>query len=946
MLRWLSNLITLQEKRAFQGETVVLFAVFVAAMRLLLEHFLVGYHQIQVAPDMLVYASWYALCFFAFGLPVRLLAPAPWEQRINVVLVGLFLGITPPLVDVLVGGWGEVVIGERGFAYSYIRNFPEGWVWSMVDPERQMPIGEGFSLWGATLLSGTYLWLRTKSAWRAALGLGVAYLTCMFMGGMLPTFSFWLHDRYWPDAKVTVLIVGTQLATLVLLYFTVYRASVGLLAAKRFVHALPLIGVALVGYAWIRPLDFHVVHVVLVVSLCGVMTIVQNDHWDDAEERPDRAQRVASYDLVLVHFAWLVMTLLLYVQGSVLAVVTSIYGVASYLYNSPLYRGKRYFPANLKLEGLWGGSAFLLGTFAAAMPQLADHTTLRVDGARVTSVMEQIPFSWGYGPDVALAAFLAFGGWSLLASLKDEKDVETDAALGSQTLFTLARRRNVSAQLVSRWVRGIALGCLLIAAWAPLLVERSDVAHALVVTVLALPVALYRGKDPSDDFRARLVVLSVLLVALAHGVSGSAVVPVPTHDASPTPREDTLPADPTRPVLTPATEAQPPPAPGRVVLTPATDEAVSPREALERLGARESTAARSDYGRALELEGPVLELFPTSVLEVQAAVREARRGGMAIRVRGRGHSVNGGSVARAGELSIVTTRMRQICRTSEESVTVDAGVAVVHVDRFLAPYGLRLRVSNDGPPGPSVGGYVSAGGFGALSSEHGGLWSQVRQVTLVDGTGAARVLTPTDDAFRWLFGSVGQLGVIVSAEMNVVVVSAEGGRGLPVGQCETIPDTDGRAPEGYTPVHSWWTLMVEPGRFDEARDALAQIQARHTSGLRWVEPYRYAIAHRGIHAPLVTPVAGDVVACGIWIVSSESEHRAARAEIDQIEAEVEAMARAHGFRRYLSAERSVGPQVWRANLGEEIYDRFRVLKASFDPDQLFGRGVVFDPPAE
>ncbi len=933
MLRWVSNLITLQEKRAFHGETVVLFATFVAAMRLLLELFLVGYHEIRVASDMLVYASWYALCFFAFGLPVRLLAPAPWERRINVVLVGLFLGITPPIIDVLAGGWGEVVVGDRGFSYSYIRNFPEGWAWSMVDPERQMPLGEGLALWGATLLTGTYLWLRTRSAWRAGLGLAIAYLTCMFMGAVLPTLTFWLRERYWSDVKIDVLLVSSQLVTLLLVYFVAYRASVGRLIAARFVHALPLIGVALVGYAWIRPLDFQVLHVLLVVSLCGVTTIVQNDHWDDLEERPDEPPRVAPYDLVVVHFTWVVMTLLLYAHGSVLAVPTTIYGVASYLYNSPLYRGKRYVPANLKLEGLWGGSAFMLGVLAAAMPQLADLGAAR-DGARLTSTMERLPFSWRYGPDVAVAALLAFGGWSLLASLKDEKDVETDAQGGVQTLFTLARRRNVSAPVVARAVRGVALACLLIAAWAPLAIGRSDLVHAVVMTVLAVAIALYRGSVPSTDFRARLVGLSVLLVVLANGVSTTAA-PAEARRVDPTPR-------PASSALEPITGGTPA-STGDAGL-PALDETMTPREALERLGARESAVARSDYGRAVELDGPFLEISPTSVLDVQSAVRQARREGMAIRVRGRGHSTNGGSVARAGELSIVTTRMRRICRTTEESVTVDAGVAVVHVDRFLAPFGLRLRVSNDGPPGPSVGGYVSAGGFGSLSSEFGGLWSQARSVTLVDGTGAARTLTPADEAFRWLFGSVGQLGVIVSAEMNVTVVPAPGVRPFPVGDCASIPSTRAEEHEGFTPVHSWWTLMVEPARFEEARDALAQIQARHASGLHWVEPYRYAIVHRDVYAPLVTPVAGDVVACGIWIVSTVDEHRAARSEIDRVEAEVEAMARAHGFRRYLSAERSVGPDVWRRNLGEETYDRFRVLKASFDPDHLFGRGVVFEPP--
>ena len=371
------------------------------------------------------------------------------------------------------------------------------------------------------------------------------------------------------------------------------------------------------------------------------------------------------------------------------------------------------------------------------------------------------------------------------------------------------------------------------------------------------------------------------------------------------------------------------------------DDAMEPRAVLEALGATVVAGERLDYARMQRTRDEVLTLQARTTLDVQRAVRAARRAGMGVRTRGRGHSMNGHTLATADELLIQTSLMRSVCRASDETVRIGAGVSVVHADRFLARYGLRLRVRNDGPPGPSVGGYISAGGFGGASPTWGGLWSQVQRVELVDGTGEQRTLTPEDEDFAWLFGSVGQLGVIVGAELNVGPTAEDHGRPFPVGTCHEVALTDGEQSEGYAPIHYWWTLMVPDTRLEAAEAQLAAIRAGYEDRLPWLPLYRYAIPHRGIHAPLVTDVADDVTATGIWVIVELEDLEALQPLIQEVEQAVSELAQREGYRRYLSAELTTGPDAWRANLGEETWSRFRALKARLDPDALFGRGLVF-----
>lgn len=519
MFRWIRNLIRVQERREFRGDVIVLFAIFVGTMRVLMEFLLVGNRANPVMKELLFNISFYFQCFFLYAIPVRLFAPPPWQSRVNVVLVGLFMGIFPPLIDVSIYGWGNAVYGYEGFGYAYIFNFPEGWLpWMMSLENRSAPIGEGVALWLAVFFTTVYLYVKTASLVRALLGAAIAYCSCAFVGGVLPTTVVYIMGNYYPHFFADVGFIVGQTTAALAVYLLLFRWELLMLLFRRIAHGLPLVALALVGFGWVKPWDADVVLVALAVLLSAAMTIVQNDYWDALDETgaPAIVQR---YDVTIIQFAWCLIVSGFLVSNSPVVMPFIAYGVVSYLYNAPAYRGKKHFPANIKMEGLAGGAAFLIGVLLAASPILFEAAqAVRIE-PRLNSYLLRMPFSWVFGVEIIVAAFLAFGGWSVLVSMKDEKDIESDLASGSTNIFTLMIRRGRSPERVASVLRWLALISMLVAAWLPLSVGRSTVMAAGLMSALAAIMWLWRLNDRRKDFMKSLFIMTAHLFVLGLALS-------------------------------------------------------------------------------------------------------------------------------------------------------------------------------------------------------------------------------------------------------------------------------------------------------------------------------------------------------------------------------------------------------------------------------------------
>lgn len=338
--------------------------------------------------------------------------------------------------------------------------------------------------------------------------------------------------------------------------------------------------------------------------------------------------------------------------------------------------------------------------------------------------------------------------------------------------------------------------------------------------------------------------------------------------------------------------------------------------------------------------------LPRSAPELAALVRSAGERGLALRIRGQGHSLNGASLPAADELLVDMRDLRTLRFAQPGSVTVGAGAVLWIVQAVLRDQGFDLPVLNDGYPGPTVGGYMAAGGFGPGSGMHGGFWDNVIELTLVDGRGELRKVTPRDALFPWLFGAMGQLGIVAEATLSVISLNTAE---YPLGKAGILR----RLAQQHVPLKYarqgderlfWFTLFVPDEQVTDAHRQLRLLEQRHAQALRYAERYTYAIRHRGRVAPLVYPQARAFTATGAWgWLADASEASVARL----LDFDLDFMRLAQSspdWRRYVQSELARGSEVYERCFGPTLYAELGRLKAELDPKGLFNRGSVFPSP--
>jgi 4-hydroxybenzoate polyprenyltransferase len=493
---WLGRLIAIQEKRTHRFAVCFGIVAFVAIGRFLLEWIVANRSLAYVNDAVLVVGSFYLMVLFLYTAILTALTALPWRTCMNVVMAGLFCGLLPPLID-------GVVYGLGAFTYEYVTGFPRTWPWTLYSPGQGLPLGESTALWLSIALSALYVWRKTFSLARAAAAAALAYLAVAYYGAALATLL--LHARpsgAWGGVATHVITFG-QLGTTVIVYCAL-QPSVALGLLRRAHHTLPFLLIASVGAALTGRPGVSTWWAVLLLLFAFLVALAQNDLFDRAEDaRQGRPAYLDAEDVAVLNAIFLLFCATLAAIGSILGYLLLTIFVVSVLYSYPMYRAKRFFPANLKIEGVWGAASFLVGVVSVMTPATS--------AARPASA----PVASAFGAETVAALALVFGGWSLVAVLKDYKDLRADARSGVQTVYTLAVRRGWGLRRVHRWVSTGAATALVVP--FPLLVLARSWATPWVTAGLPFAAMLLwaTSRAPSRrEFRAVLLIVSALLVSI------------------------------------------------------------------------------------------------------------------------------------------------------------------------------------------------------------------------------------------------------------------------------------------------------------------------------------------------------------------------------------------------------------------------------------------------
>ena len=179
-----------------------------------------------------------------------------------------------------------------------------------------------------------------------------------------------------------------------------------------------------------------------------------------------------------------------------------------------------------------------------------------------------------------------------------------------------------------------------------------------------------------------------------------------------------------------------------------------------------SSLAERDFG-GLVRGLPVRVARPSSAREVARAFRSARSDGLSVAVRGAGHSQSGHSVVPDG-VQIDTSRLRGMTMRDGGILEVGGGQPWGDVIDALHGTGLTMPVLPDSRY-PTVGGTLSAGGFGVASVRYGAQVAHVERLEVVTAVGdlvvCSREVEP--ELFDAVRAGQGQFGVIARAWLRL-----------------------------------------------------------------------------------------------------------------------------------------------------------------------------------
>lgn len=483
---FIRKLIQLQERRKYRLYTVLVFVIFVGIGRGLEESIL--FRTPLRNSEILTFLPFYFSIAFLLTLVLSKIVAQPFQKVVNPVLVGVFLGLFPPAVDFFFNSSSNIFYG-----YYFLQNFSE-LPYLGYKPEFNFPLGEAVIIWASVIFCGIYVWVKTSSVLRSFLALLGGYIVFLWQGSFLPMCVgyFYLGEistiAQARDLDETTLkiflyyIAFWQCFSAIVVYF-ILRLELLRLFFKRILHLLPFKIAVFCGSAFAGAFEAKTA---LAMGLIGLVAFIASlhNHFYDRHAKVVQAEDIHFFNVIFIMAA-----VFLFFTGNRFVLPIIIAFALSFLYHYPFYRGKKVFPANLKIEGVWGMCSFLAGLLAVgSVETLPDNTYLYI--------------------------LFTLGGFSLIAALKDMKDIRSDFRAHVSTLFIFCYKKGVRLSKVRNILYLLALGSFLIP--IAYLLTFSYWLEALILTlpILTAIILLRQGSSKAQWFQKFLFLTNTYLLFL------------------------------------------------------------------------------------------------------------------------------------------------------------------------------------------------------------------------------------------------------------------------------------------------------------------------------------------------------------------------------------------------------------------------------------------------
>ncbi len=206
---------------------------------------------------------------------------------------------------------------------------------------------------------------------------------------------------------------------------------------------------------------------------------------------------------------------------------------------------------------------------------------------------------------------------------------------------------------------------------------------------------------------------------------------------------------------------------------------------------------------------------PSNYDDVTSSVRSAGNRGVLARGLGRSY----GDAAQSGGATVVdmTDLNRIDLDVAAGTLTADAGASVDQILRAIVPAGFFVPVTA-GTRFVTVGGAIAADIHGKNHHVEGSFGQHVTSMTVIDGTGEARVLAPDDAETSEMFwatvGGMGLTGVIVEATIRLLPIETSR-MSVDTVRCADLDDVMSRMIEGdddYRYSVAWIDSVASSGR--------------------------------------------------------------------------------------------------------------------------------------